>query len=413
MVAGANPSIMRWFAPPRLATPDSTQRARDLWKISWSFFGLLAVLLLAASLATPSLAPRRLTSIVSVGALVTVLHLINRRGRTAWASWIFVLGLTVIVTQRAWQAGGVHSPVALFYVMFILLAAGLLGIHGTVVTAIACVVSAALLAAAEVGGMLTTPGWATTTPAEPFVAVVLTVAATVLALTMLLRHSDEVSTEDLVNMFVHDMRSPLTVVMGRLAMLRADLADDSETAEDADAAMAEAMRLSQMTANLLDFSRLASARLPLQRSPVDVSRLADHVAHALGALEPSRHIEVRAPRSVVCECDVELLRRIIENLVSNAIRHTQPDGHIVVAVSRAGQRVRLTVQDDGPGIPTGEHERVFERYSSKGMRTRSGHHSVGLGLAFCKLAVTAHGGGIRIENVTPHGSRFVVDLPGS
>lgn len=413
MVATLSAPVLRWFAPPMQSTVESTRRARALWRVSWSFLGLLAVLLLSATVATPSLLPRRFTTVALVALLVLGLHALNRRGRTTLASWLLVLGLTSITTQRAWGAGGVHAPVALFYMMFVLLAAGLLGIRGSIVTALACVAGAALLTGAEATGLLMVPAPRPSTPMEPFIAVVLAVAVAVLCLTLLFRQAEAIATEDLVNMFVHDMRSPLTVVMARLTLLRAAIADSSEAAEDADAAMADAVRLNQMANNLLDISRLASTSLPLKPVPFDVSHLAGNVAQALGALDPSHYIEVRTPEPVVCHCDPDLLRRVIENLLSNAIKHTAPSGHIAVEVSRAAACVRITVEDDGPGIPIKNRERIFERFSAEGMRARSGHHSVGLGLAFCKLAVKAHGGRIWVEDAEPHGSRFVVELPSS
>jgi K+-sensing histidine kinase KdpD len=115
--------------------------------------------------------------------------------------------------------------------------------------------------------------------------------------------------------------------------------------------------------------------------------------------------------AVICECDVALTRRIIENLLSNAIRRTMPDGHIAVSVSHGKQRVRLVVEDKGPSIPAEDCERIFERSPSQGMYKSSGHHSLCVGLAFCKLAVTAHGGSIRVEEAHPRGNRFVVELP--
>lgn len=411
MVAALSTPRLRWLGPPLLSTPDSTRRARVLWRVSWSFLAVLGVLLVTAGLATPSSLPRRLTSITLVGVLVAVLHVLNRRGHTALASWLFVLGLTATVTQRAWTMGGVHAPVALFYMMFILLAAGLLGIRGSVVTALACVASAAFLAGAELTGTLPAATFRSSTPTEPFLAVVLAVSIAVLCLALLFRQAEAIATEDLVNMFVHDMRSPLTVVMARLTLLRSAVSDDHEAAEDAEAAMTEVVRLNQMANNLLDITRLASTSLSLRRVPVDVAALAATVARALGALDPARHIDVRATEPIMCDCDADLLRRVIENLLSNAIKHTEPEGHIVVEVGNAAACVRIAVTDDGPGVPERDRERIFERYSARGMRARNGHHSVGLGLAFCKLAAAAHGGRVWVEDAEPRGSRFVVEVP--
>jgi signal transduction histidine kinase len=403
--------VQRWLGPPVLESLESTRRARALWGISWSFFGLITVFLVAAGLATPSLLQRRLVSVALVGALVVVLHVLNRTGRTAIASWLLILGITAIVTERAWTTGGVHAPVAIFYMMVVLMAAGLLRVQGGIVAALACVVSATLLAVAEFAGWLVVPVNRASTPSEPLIAAVLAVVVTVLCLSLLFREAEDGATEELVNMFVHDMRSPLTVVIGRLSLLRADVARGSKTAEHADAAMGEAVRLNRMANNLLDISRFAGTNLSLDRRPADVSILAADVAAALAALDPSRHIEVRAPVPVVCECDSELLRRIIENLISNAIKHTAPGSHITVEVSGASKCVRIAVQDEGPGVPPDAREQIFERYSAKGLLARGGQHSVGLGLAFCKLATEAHGGRVWVEDAQPHGSRFVVELP--
>jgi len=410
MVTTALHPMMRWLAPPVLTTGETTRRARALWMVGWSFFALLAFLLAAAIIATPETLVRRGTSIALVGLLVLCLHVLNRRGYTAVASWIFVLGLTVIVTQRAWFTGGVHAPVALFYMLFVLIASGLLGARSAMITAIACLGSAMLLTIAELRGWLTPPAAAGST-AVAFIAVLLALSVTMAALNLLLRQAEQFATDDLVNMFVHDMRSPLTVIMARLSMLKDEMDEKSESAEHVDSAMADTMLLNRMANNLLDISRLEHARLPLQRTPTHIAPLARQVVHALGTLDPTRHIAVRARVPVVCQCDPELIRRIIENLVSNAIKHTPLGGNVVVEIASTPSCARLSVQDEGPGVPRESRAQIFEHYSATGMRSQSGHHSVGLGLAFCKLAVEAHGGKIWVEDATPRGSRFVVELP--
>lgn len=402
--------IMRWLSPPVLSTAGTTRRARAFWTVAWSFFALLTALLGAAILATPETAARRGTSIMIVGILVLGLHVLNRRGRTAAASWILVVGLTAIVTQRAWFTGGVHAPVSLFYMLFVLIAAVLLGARASIVTAVACVGSAAVLTAGELQGWLVPPSGAGST-AVAFIAVLLALSVTLVCMKLLLGQVKDLTTDDLVNMFVHDMRSPLTVIMARLAMLRDEIRDNSESVEHAEAAMADAVRLNRMANNLLDISRLEAARLPLHRTPTDVVPIVRRVIQALGALDLTRHIEMRARAPVVCECDAELLRRVMENLVSNALKHTPSGGHIIVHVASTPACVRLAVQDEGGGVPPEARERIFDRFSASGLRASSGHHSVGLGLAFCKLAVEAHGGKIWVEDATPRGSVFVVELP--
>src|SRR5215831_11496862 len=127
-------SIYQWFAPPDLPRLDLRQRARSLWILSWPFFAAVTVLLGIAVLVEPYTAARRATTIGAVAALMAVLHAISRAGRPVLASWMLVTGLSVIVTQRAWVTGGIHAPVATFYVLFILMAGFLLGPRGGLAT---------------------------------------------------------------------------------------------------------------------------------------------------------------------------------------------------------------------------------------------------------------------------------------
>src|SRR6478752_8858584 len=138
-------SIVQWFAPPELPRPDLRERARSLWILSWPLFGVISVLLTIAVLVEPYTAGRRATTIIAVGALVAVLHAISRAGRPVVASWMLVIGLTIIVTQRAWVTGGIHAPVEVFYALFIVMAAALLGARGGVVTALVCLLGAIVL----------------------------------------------------------------------------------------------------------------------------------------------------------------------------------------------------------------------------------------------------------------------------
>src|SRR4029079_16519811 len=138
-------SIYQWFAPPQLERPDLRERARALWILSWPFFAIIAVVLGIGVLVEPYTAARRATTIGAVGTLMAVLHAISRAGRPVFASWTLVTGLSVIVTQRAWVTGGIHAPVAAFYVLFIIMAGVLLGTRGGLATAALCTLGAIAL----------------------------------------------------------------------------------------------------------------------------------------------------------------------------------------------------------------------------------------------------------------------------
>ena len=96
-------------------------------------------------------------------------------------------------------------------------------------------------------------------------------------------------------------------------------------------------------------------------------------------------------------CDGALVRRVIENLVRNALRHTPAGSPIRISIASGEGRVRVAVHDQGRGVPPEASEKIFEKFGTVEARQASTYHSVGLGLAFCKLAIEAHGGTIGVE----------------
>src|SRR5688500_13349511 len=140
-----SPFSLGWFAPPELSRADLRRRARALWIVSWPFFAVVAVVLGIAVLVEPETLSRRATTVSAVGALITLLHTISRAGRPLLASWILVIGLSLIVTQRAWITGGIHAPVAVFYTLFIVMAGVLIGARGGLATAWVCFLGAVAL----------------------------------------------------------------------------------------------------------------------------------------------------------------------------------------------------------------------------------------------------------------------------
>ena len=402
-------SIVQWFGPPDLPSPDLRSRARALWIVSWPFFAVVTVLLGIAVLVEPYTLARRTTTIAAVFALVIVLHAISRAGRPVLASWLLVIGLSVIVTQRAWITGGIYAPVAVFYALFIVMAAALIGARGGLATAAVCAAGAVVLAVGTALEWLTPPPGAGSLVGG-FVFVILAIGlALVIQVLLTVRLRPEGPALGAVQMLVHDMRSPMQVLLAHLELLREDIR--GERVKDVDAAIGGATALHRMTNSFLDLSRLEAGRMPVRRSLTDVSALAHSVVSAVHVLEPAREIAVDARGDSVCYCDRELTRRVIENLVTNAIKHTKKDGRVRVVITGSPARISIAVHDEGAGVPPEKRPRIFEPYSADGLRTETGYESSGLGLAFCRLAVEAQGGAIRIEDSAPHGSVFIVDLP--
>ena len=219
--------------------------------------------------------------------------------------------------------------------------------------------------------------------------------------------------DDLVHMIVHDMRSPLQVLLASLGLLEgpaAVLGEDSRN--DLRTAIGSSKELGRMVNTLLDVSRLEAGKMPIERGVWELTRMADEVRAALGTMDRETRIEVESPGAVDVSCDGVLVRRIMENLVSNAIKHTPVGTPIRISIARGDGRVNVAVHDKGGGVPPQARAKIFEKFGTVESRQERAYHSVGLGLAFCKLAIEAHGGTIGVNPGVPVGSTFWFELPG-
>ena len=166
-----------------------------------------------------------------------------------------------------------------------------------------------------------------------------------------------------------------------------------------------------MTNSLLDVSRLQAGRMPIRRCVTDLSAMAQAIVSAVRIAQPTCDIAVETRRDSMCDCDPELTRRIVENLVSNAMKVTTLGGRVRLVIGGSEQRVSIAVTDEGPIVPPEQRTRIFEPYRTDRLQRAGADESSGLGLAFCRLAVEAQGGSIRIEDGTTRGNVFVVELP--
>jgi|GEM_PF-2261450 len=222
--------------------------------------------------------------------------------------------------------------------------------------------------------------------------------------------------EDLTNMIVHDMKNPLTAIMGYLKLLQKELqgvASEAQT-QMLDTAHRASQRLLDMTMNLLDISRMEEDKMPLKREPVALRELAGAVIRPFAPEieEAALHLAVEIPDDLApLPADRDVLRRILTNLLSNAIKHTGAEGHITLRAAEHGSEVWLSVQDDGEGIPAEALPHLFQKFSQVENQQLGRKTDTGLGLAFCKLAVEAHGGRIWVESTPGAGSTFTCSLP--
>jgi two-component system, sensor histidine kinase and response regulator len=223
----------------------------------------------------------------------------------------------------------------------------------------------------------------------------------------------ELLRDSLVHMIVHDLRSPLAGIRAYLDLVKMDGAGklDLEVTQSIDAARKVAVEMTDMVSDLLDVSRLEVGKMPLELAPADMGGLVVEAVAAAGA-SPRVRIRVEAPADKLrAVCDAGVIRRVLTNLVGNAVKFTPSSGQIAVSVRGNGSEVKVEVIDTGPGIPPEYHQKVFEKYGQVEAARHGAKHSTGLGLTFCKLAVEAHGGQVGLESAVGAGSTFWIVLP--
>jgi len=216
--------------------------------------------------------------------------------------------------------------------------------------------------------------------------------------------------DNLTQMIVHDIRSPLFVVKSALALLKPCLpAKDHESADIMRAADESLSILSEMTSSLLDIGRLEAGQMPIQKTRQNLAETARKACDMFAYSAAEKHLLLVAPEPVTATYDEDLVRRVIGNLLGNALKFSAKKGQVKITVTREGNLARAAITDCGPGIAPQFHEKIFEKYGQ--VEGEQKKYGVGLGLNFCKLAVAAHGGRIGLESAVGQGSTFWFTLP--
>jgi heavy metal sensor kinase len=210
----------------------------------------------------------------------------------------------------------------------------------------------------------------------------------------------------------HELRAPLALLRAEAEVALASPRSGREYRRAIETMLDEVIRLARMADQLLLLARADAGALGMQRSDVDLGRLVDEsmmrwrpraVAHGIRIVEDAGHDVVTA--------DPDLLRRVLDNLVDNALRHTPDGGRISVSAHVASGVCTVIVEDSGPGVDSELRATLFERFTrADGARQRE-TGGAGLGLSLVAAIIAAHGGSIRVEDTTSGGARFVIELP--
>jgi len=226
-----------------------------------------------------------------------------------------------------------------------------------------------------------------------------------------LKHLEDLR-DTFTHMVAHDMRGPLAGIIASLELSLDDLRRGAGQGlgRKLELALESAGLLNDMISEMLELSRMESLTMPLDPCLVDLSAAA---ATAVASLRPAvvrQRLGVRPSGPMLAWCDPTIVHRILVNLLGNALKFIAADGAVEISLVRTGSQVRVTVTDDGPGLPLDQQANVFEKFWQLpgGARTRG----LGLGLAFCKSAVAAHRGEIGVESRPGEGCAFWFTLPG-
>lgn len=220
--------------------------------------------------------------------------------------------------------------------------------------------------------------------------------------------------EDLIAMVYHDLRSPLANVVSSLDVMETLLPPEGNgpLSSVLKIAVRSTDRIQRLVNSLLDITRIESGQTLIRRSPVDPHILA---ADALDAVQPltnskSQQVIVELPDKMpILQIDEDMIRRVLINLLENAVKFSPSKSQISIGARCEEDIVEFWVQDSGAGIPAEMQEKVFEKFTR--LRPESGPKGLGLGLAFCRMAVEAHGGKIWVKSKPNKGSRFLFTLP--
>ncbi len=220
--------------------------------------------------------------------------------------------------------------------------------------------------------------------------------------------------EDLTSMIFHDLRSPLSNVISSLDVIQASLpgTDDPEIQSLFEIATRSTVRIQRLTRSLLDINRLESGQPITNLETFHPKTLIQYTKQEMSTQAEAKKQKVRLsiPKKIPeVEADRNMIERVLINLVQNAIKFTPSKGKIEIGTEMIKDEIHFWVLDSGPGVDPDYIDRIFDKYTRIHPDERI--KGLGLGLAFCRLAVEGHGGRIWVENLPAGGAKFTFTLP--
>lgn len=228
-----------------------------------------------------------------------------------------------------------------------------------------------------------------------------------------LKAENEQLRADLLRSISHDLRTPLTSISGNADILMtngnlltnehkqklyADIYDDSQW-------------LINLVENLLSITRIEDRTIQLKIEPQIMEDVITEALEHVSRKKTEHHIDIQLDDELLmANMDACLIIQVIINIVNNAIKYTPPTSHIMIHCYRQDDKIFVEIQDDGPGIPDDQKQKIFEKFYSIHEDIVDGKRSMGLGLALCQTIIHAHGGTIEVLDCYPHGAMFKFSL---
>jgi two-component system, OmpR family, sensor kinase len=214
---------------------------------------------------------------------------------------------------------------------------------------------------------------------------------------------------DFVSDASHELRSPLTVLRGRIEQLTDRAGERDQIAAEAEELMREVRRMERLTDDMLTLAKAERGGL-LQPRRMPIDDFVEDLRRDLPLLGP-RHYSVESSIHGDLEADPDRLAQVLRNLVTNAVRHTSPDGHIDISIGAENGVTVFAVTDDGTGIERDQLGRIFDRFHRTDEGRGRAEGGSGLGLAIARAIVEAHGGTIAASSTPGRGSTFRFSIP--
>ncbi|HEY5982299.1 MAG TPA: GAF domain-containing protein [Anaerolineales bacterium] len=219
--------------------------------------------------------------------------------------------------------------------------------------------------------------------------------------------------QKLTSMIYHDLRSPLSNLRSSLDLLRTAVSHDDESRATLEIAEHSAERMSRLINSLLDINRLEAGQQLTSKTTVKPEVLVKGAVKDVSVSAEARNHVIRtdlASDLPEIHVDSDMIRRVLINLLENAIKFSNAGSEVEIGARRENNSLMLWVRDKGRGIPAAEQAHVFDKFTHLAA-TPDPAAGLGLGLAFCQLAVHAHGGAIRVESQEGKGATFIISLP--